>query len=61
MAVSEHDRLALRLAEILLRLNQGEKIARSELAEEFQVSERTIYRDLNRLGGIVDRLEDGRY
>lgn len=61
MASSEHDTLARRLAEILLKLNQGEAFARTELAEQFGVSERTIYRDLNRLGGIVERLQNGNY
>ena len=58
---AEHDTLALRLAEILLRLNQDESISRRELADQFGVSERTIYRDLNRLAGVVERLADGRY
>jgi predicted DNA-binding transcriptional regulator YafY len=61
MAAAEHDTLALRLAEILLRLNQDESIGRQELADQFGVSERTIYRDLNRLAGVVERLADGRY
>lgn len=58
---AEHDTLAFRLADILLKLNLGDSFTRQALAEEFNVSERTIYRDLNRLGGIVDRLPDGRY
>jgi predicted DNA-binding transcriptional regulator YafY len=58
---AEHDTLAFRLAEILLKLNRGDSFTRQELADEFKVGERTIYRDLNRLGGIVDRLSNGRY
>ncbi len=58
---SDHDTLAFRLAGILLKLNLGEVFSCETLAEEFKVSERTIYRDLNRLGGIVDHLTDGRY
>ncbi len=58
---TDHDTLAYRLAEILLKLNLGDSFTREELATEFKVSERTIFRDLNRLGGIVDRLHDGRY
>lgn len=61
MAATEHDTLALRLAEILLRLNQDEAFSRQELADKFGVSERTIYRDLNRLGGVIERLPDGHY
>ncbi len=58
---SEHETLAFRIAAILLKLNLGDALSRQALADEFKVSERTIYRDLNRLGGIVDKLEDGRY
>lgn len=58
---TEHDTLAFRIAEILLKLNLGSSFTRKELAAEFKVSERTIYRDLNRLGGIVDSLPDGHY
>ncbi|MEJ2793871.1 WYL domain-containing protein [Iodobacter sp. LRB] len=61
MKVTEHDTLAFRIAAILLKLNQGETFSRQDLANEFNVSERTIYRDLNRLGGIVNRLKDDRY
>lgn len=56
-----HDTLAFRLADILLKLNLGDSFTREALAEEFKVSERTIYRDLNRLAGIVECLPDGRY
>lgn len=56
-----HDTLATRLAEILLRLNLDDSFSRQELAETFGVSERTIYRDLNRLAGVVECLPDGRY
>ncbi|WP_338881236.1 WYL domain-containing protein [Achromobacter veterisilvae] len=61
MAVNTHDTLALRLAEILRLLHLGEQLARQELATRFGVSERTIYRDLNRLGDMVVPLSDGRY
>lgn len=61
MAAAEHDTLAYRLAQILLKLNCGDPFDRRELADEFRVSERTIYRDLNRMGSIVERLADGRY
>jgi predicted DNA-binding transcriptional regulator YafY len=61
MASPQHDTLGIRLAEILLQLNQGDALSRDDLADRFGVSERTIYRDLNRLGDIVERLPDGRY
>jgi predicted DNA-binding transcriptional regulator YafY len=61
MALALHDTLAVRLAGILLQLNQGGTVCRSDLADQFGVSERTIYRDLNRLADAVLRLPDGRY
>jgi predicted DNA-binding transcriptional regulator YafY len=61
MKSAEHDTLAFRLAEILIKLNQEESFSLEELATEFGVSERTIYRDMNRLAGIAEPLGDGRY
>lgn len=42
----DHDKVAFRLATILQKLNQGEILVEKELAEEFNVSIRTIQRDL---------------
>ena len=56
-----HDTLANRLAQILVQLNQGEPVCRYDLADRFGVSERTIYRDLNRLGDVVEPGADGVY
>ncbi len=42
---SAHDTVATRLAQILMRLNNGEKLDPHQLAEEFGVSLRTIQRD----------------
>lgn len=42
-----HDTLAFRLTCILAKLNQGEKLDPQELADEFNVTLRTIQRDLN--------------
>lgn len=61
MSKSDHETLASRLASILLKLNQGESFNPQELAAEFSVHERTIYRDLNRFAGIVERASDGKY
>jgi predicted DNA-binding transcriptional regulator YafY len=61
MTSGKHDTLAFRLAEILLKLNQDESFSPQDLAAEFGVHERTIYRDLNRMAGIVERDSDGRY
>ncbi len=46
MTQSDHDQLAWRLASILVKLNQGERLDISSLAEEFKVHKRTIQRDL---------------
>lgn len=44
-----HDTLVYRLAQILVKLNQGEKLVPLELANEFGVNLRTIQRDASRL------------
>lgn len=61
MTTAEHDTLAYRLAGTLLKLHQNDSVGRDELAEQFGVSDRTIYRDLNRLGSVIEPLPDGRY
>ncbi|MEN5158682.1 helix-turn-helix transcriptional regulator [Achromobacter spanius] len=61
MSVIEHDTLAQRLAEILRLLHLGHHLERRQLAERFGVAERTIYRDLKRLGDMVVSLPNGRY
>ncbi len=45
--MKEHDKLAKRLGMILTRFNTGERLHLPELASEFNVSERTLQRDLN--------------
>jgi predicted DNA-binding transcriptional regulator YafY len=47
MKSGSHDTLVYRLAQILVKLNQGEKLDPRALAEEFGVNLRTIQRDLN--------------
>ena len=47
MPEGTHDTLVYRLVEILVKLNQGEKLNPKTLADEFGVSLRTIQRDLN--------------
>lgn len=61
MTSTKHELLAIRLADILLKLNNGEVLCQGELADEFRVSRRTIDRDINRLGPVIDRLPNGRY
>ena len=47
MRAANHDTLVRRLALILVKLNQGEKLDPRQLAEEFNVNLRTIQRDIN--------------
>ena len=47
MRAPNHDTLVRRLAMILIKLNQGERLDPTALAEEFSVNLRTIQRDLN--------------
>lgn len=44
---TSHDTIVRRLANILVKFNQGEKLNPHELAREFDVTLRTIQRDLN--------------
>ena len=46
MSHTGHDLLAWRLATILQKLNQGERLDINALASEFGVHKRTIQRDL---------------
>jgi len=45
MMKSDHDQLAGRLARILMKLNQGERLDITSLAEECKAHKRTILRD----------------
>lgn len=47
MAERSHDRLVFRLAQMLVKLNQGERLDPASLAGEFGVNLRTVQRDLN--------------
>lgn len=58
----EHDKTAIRLASILFKLNQGEKLNKKQLAEEFNVHIRTISRDLDeRLSFLPFTITDNTY
>lgn len=58
----EHDKTAIRLASILFKLNQGEKLNKKRLAEEFNVHIRTISRDLDeRLSFLPFTITDNTY
>lgn len=47
MSETKHERVALRLAIILQYLIEGRRLKVDDLAEEFQISKRTIQKDLN--------------
>jgi predicted DNA-binding transcriptional regulator YafY len=61
-ATHEHDRLVRRLALILMKLNDGERLRPADLAREFGVTLRTVQRDLNeRFDYLPLQKADGRY
>ncbi len=59
--MNEHDKLATRLALILTRFNDGERLAVDELAREFNVNARTIQRDFKKLSCLPIEKENGFY
>lgn len=62
MGNGNHDTLVYRLAGMLMKLNQGERLDAYSLADEFGVSLRTIQRDLNvRFAYLPLQKEHGRY
>ena len=46
-SIMSHDKLSTRLSLILTKLNNGEHFTVEELAHEFNVTTRTIQRDIN--------------
>lgn len=57
-----HDTLSFRLADMLVRLNNGETLNPQQLAQDYKVSVRSIQRDLNeRLGVLPLKQEHGLY
>lgn len=62
MADNNHDTLVYRLSQMLVKLNQGEKLDPRALADEFGVNLRTIQRDLNeRFAYLPLQKAEGRY
>ena len=62
MSSANHDTLVYRLAQILIKLNQGERLDPLSLADEFGVNPRTIQRDLNeRFAYLPLEKVNGRY
>lgn len=57
----KHDLLIERLCEIFAALYQGKTIDKTWLCDKFGITERTAYRDLARLGHILDQVSPGRY
>lgn len=55
---SKHEKLADRLANILIRLNSGEKLDPKQLADEYKTHLRTILRDFDRLGYLPIEKEE---
>ena len=55
MPASNHDLLSLRIATIMQKLYEGQTLTKYDLALEFNVSEKTIQRDMNdRVGTAMD-------
>jgi predicted DNA-binding transcriptional regulator YafY len=62
MSSGTHDTLVYRLAQMLVKLNQGESLDPAALAEEFGVTLRTVQRDLNeRFAYLPLEKQDGKY
>lgn len=53
-------KVADRLAEIVLSLYQGEILSADIIRQRFDVDRRTAYRDLNRLGAILEDIGEGK-
>lgn len=53
--------LADRFADILMRLYSGEKLTRLTWIDEYNVTDRTFYRDINRLSPIIEKNNNGYY
>ena len=59
--VSVRETLGARLTAIIIELHQSGSVDRQTLADMFNVSDRTIYRDLSRLSPIVELAGESRY
>lgn len=60
-ATGAYDKLANRLAETIVLFHQQEQVTRQQLAEKFNVSGRTVFRDLSRLGAIIEHINGDSY
>lgn len=61
MTIPTRSRSAERLVDILLELHLHGVVNRQALMHKFNITERTVYRDLNALSPIVEHTGDGQY
>ena len=59
METKKHERLAYRLSDIIVRLNNGERLDVLELANDYKVSTRTLKRDFQDRLTLLDFSESG--
>ncbi len=59
--MNKHDKIATRLSLILTKLNNGERLTVEALAKEFNVTVRTIQRDLNERFADVPLKKEGKF
>lgn len=57
----EHDKLSVRLSQILTKLNNGERFTLEDLAKEFNVSSRTVERDIRERLIYLPLKKEGKY
>ena len=57
----EHDKLSVRLSQILTKLNNGERFTLEDLAIEFNVGIRTIIRDIRERLNYLPLKKEGKY
>lgn len=60
-SIGAYEKLANRLAETIILFHQQEQVTRQQLAEKFNVSERTVFRDLSRLSAIIEHISGDCY
>ncbi|MGM5531052.1 DeoR family transcriptional regulator [Mixta calida] len=59
--MSGHEVMVQRITIIIAELYQHGFVSRQKMLDEFNISERTLYRDLNRLGDRIIHDGDGIY
>ena len=59
--MSGHEVMVQRITAIIAELYQYSFVSRKKMMDEFNISERTLYRDLNRLGDRIVPDGDGIY